>query len=108
MIESGNLAYFRLGGDRAMAKSRHVRTAVASRSGKPDIAAVRDKITAAVFDMEEPLREAQHLVHVLSAISQYRGEDNEAVSSVAAEANRKLDIVHGKLHRLFTALRRAS
>ena len=107
MIESGNLAYFRLGGDRAMAKSRHVRTAVARRRAKPNAAAVQDKISAAVFDMEEPLREAQHLVHVLSAISRYRGEDNEAVSSVAAEANRKLDIVHGRLHRLFATLRRA-
>ena len=68
--------------------------------------AFHDAVSASVADMEEPLREAQHLIHILGAIAQYRGEDNEAVSTVAVEANRRLDTVERILRRLFRAIRK--
>jgi hypothetical protein len=84
-----------------MANMRRARKAVARE------AAFRDAVSSAAFEMEEPLREAQHFIHVLGAISQDHGEDNEAISTVAVEANRKLDAVDKHLHRLFAIFRRS-
>jgi hypothetical protein len=69
--------------------------------------AFRESVSGPAFDMEEPLREARHLIHVISAVAQYRGEDNEAISTVADEALRKLDLAEAQLRRLFEVLRRA-
>jgi hypothetical protein len=82
-----------------------MRTVRRARSRAPRTDAALSAVSAAVFDIEEPLREARHLVHILAAIAQYRGEDNEAVSTVAGEASRKLELVDGHVRRLFKVLR---
>lgn len=79
-------------------KSVRARSLAARASGIP-----RESVSGPVFDMEEPLREARHLIHVISAIAQYRGEDNEAISTVAGEALRKLNLVETHLRKLFGA-----
>ncbi len=86
-----------------MGGTRPARKAVSAAAAD----AFRDAVSASIADMEEPLRDAQHLIHILGAIAQYRGEDNEAVSTVAVEANRKLEKVEQCMRLLFRALRRA-
>jgi hypothetical protein len=72
-----------------------------------DHEAFRESVSGPAFDMEEPLRDARHLIHVIGAVAQDRGEDNEAISTVAGEALRKLDLVDVQLRKLFGTLRRA-
>ena len=91
-----------------MTNMRRARKVVrANRPAKAALDDLHDAISVPVFDMEEPLREGRHLIHIIAAIAQYRGEDNEAVSTVASEAMRKLDLVEKLLRRLFRILRRA-
>ncbi len=92
-----------------MANMRRARKAVVRRRARraPDAAALQERICVAAFDMEEPLREARALIHILGAISQYRGEDNEAVSTVAEEANGKLEVVDRHLRRIYAVYRKA-
>ncbi len=90
-----------------MANMRRARKAVARQRIRRPAAdeAFQQTVSTAVSDMEEPLREARHLIHVIGAISQYRGEDNEAVSTVAEQANLRLGVVEHRLRRLFKAFR---
>jgi hypothetical protein len=91
-----------------MSPMRRARKSVrARRPATRDHEALRESVSGPAFDMEEPLREARHLIHVTSAVAQYRGEDNEAISTVAGEALHKLDLVEGQLRKLFGTLRRA-
>ncbi|HEY4942610.1 MAG TPA: hypothetical protein VII56_14370 [Rhizomicrobium sp.] len=91
--------------DRAMANMRRARRAATlTRRPKPNDA-FREAVAGPVFDMEEPLREARHLVHVIGAVEHDRGEDNEALAFTAVEADRKLEVVDNQLRRLFKLFR---
>jgi hypothetical protein len=89
-----------------MAHTRRAQKAARARMpAKSALDDFHEAVSGPIFDIEEPLREGRHLVHVISAIAQYRGEDNEAISTVAGEAMRKLDLVEKQLRRLFGVLR---
>ncbi len=92
-MESGNLAYFRICGDRALANMRRAGKAVPAARRSPLDAALR----AAAYDMEMPLREARHLVRVNSVVDP---------DSAAEEVQRKLEIVDRNLRRIYALFRR--
>ena len=76
-----------------------------SVAGKPahkeqTSARLRDLVTQATLDMEEPLRHATQLVRTLELAQHAPDEEFQAIAFVAVEARSNLETVHALWRRL--------
>lgn len=77
------------------------------RSAKPSRTseALRQSVFDLTSEMEEPLRYAQQMIHVIGLVDVREDEDKEAIGLVAQEASVKLQAVSARLRRLFATCR---
>jgi hypothetical protein len=89
--------------DRTRKTVAHRRRRAPSKACK----ALRDAVFAVASDMEEPLRLALGMVHVIGLVDTYRDEDKGAIGLVAQEAASRLGVVSNSLRALLAACREA-
>jgi hypothetical protein len=89
-----------------MAKLRRAGKARTRRAAKPD---AREVLRKSVFnlasEMEEPLRHAAQMVHVIALVDPSHDEDKEAIGLVAQEAGERLQAVSDTVRDLFAMCR---